>query len=405
MPGKATRYIGDTFRFGAIVLLIGSIVRVGASIYLPALPVIGRQLVISDAQMSHTLTLYFVVFALFILVAGALSDAYGRKRVLTGGMLFFIGGSVLCARSRTFEMLLLGRVVQAFGASMIPGTLMAMTRDACSDERVVALMGWLAVLGGLFLVAAPLIGGVLTQFFGWQANFWFVAIFTSAALLASLLAVGETHPQTERTPLGVRRTVVTAGTILASPDFALVLLPVILCFAIQGAFLAAAPYIVMNGYGLSPPEFGLSNLVIVIGIFAGRAAGARLLKRADAASVYRTGAAAALAVAALFAALGAGVIGGLAFFLVFTALFAAVFGMLSPIGMKSSLTAFRATSGITASLQGASLLGASAIGSSLVGLGSHLLSGFSMLSVFAAVAALFCAAAGMAAMATRHRLV
>ena len=73
---------GDTVFFAFLVLFIGSIVRIGASIYLPAMPLIAEEMHISTAKMSNTLTIYFVVFAFFTLLAGILSDAYGRKRIL-----------------------------------------------------------------------------------------------------------------------------------------------------------------------------------------------------------------------------------------------------------------------------------------------------------------------------------
>ena len=85
---------GDTLFFAFLVLFIGSIVRIGASIYLPAMPLIAEEMQISKALLSNTLTVYFVVFASFSLVAGILSDAYGRKRVLMSGMFFFFLGSL-----------------------------------------------------------------------------------------------------------------------------------------------------------------------------------------------------------------------------------------------------------------------------------------------------------------------
>jgi len=401
---SAGKYRGDNLAFGAIVLMIGSTVRIGASIYLPALPIIGENLQITDAMMSNTLTLYFVIFALFILVSGALSDAYGRRIVLQSGMFFFIAGSVICAMACSYETLMVGRGVQAFGASMIPGTLMAMVRDACSDTWVVSLMGWLAVLGGLFLVAAPLIGGILTHFFGWTSNFWFLAILTTGAWITVYLKVKETHPVDKRTPFGFQQTFSTAGTILRSGDFILVMLPVIAYFALQGAFLAAAPYVIMGIYKLSPVEFGLSNIVIVIGLFSGRSFGFHLLKKCGIRAVYRFSGISSVVISVLYGAMATNLIDGLAWFLGVISLFGAIFGMLSPVGMKSSLSAFRANSGVAASMQGALLIGASAIGSAAIGGMLDIFPTLDTETSFALVSSVLCLSAGTGAIMSCKRL-
>jgi DHA1 family bicyclomycin/chloramphenicol resistance-like MFS transporter len=392
---------GDTFLFGALVLLVGSIVRIGASIYLPAMPLIGEELGISPARMSDTLSLYFLVFASFILFAGMLSDAYGRKPLLLVGMSLFIAGSVLCALSDGYASLMAGRALQAFGASMIPGTLVAMVRDACSDMRIVSLMGWLAVLGGLFLVAAPVIGGFLTEWFGWSANFWFLVFFTAIALAATLFKIPETHPPgAHRIPLHLGDTLKRLATMLRSADFLLVLAPVIAFFAIQGAFLAAAPYVVMGTYGLGPVAFGASNVVIVVGLFAGRWGGARLYRHVGGATLYRYGALASALSALLFGLLGLGIVSGLWGFLGVVGFFAAIFGAMAPVGMKSSVTAFRAHSGIAAALQGMLLMGASALGSMTAG---AMMQGTSLgaQDAFTLVSALLCLVAAWAAYRSR----
>jgi DHA1 family bicyclomycin/chloramphenicol resistance-like MFS transporter len=394
--------IGDTLFFTFIVLFIGSIVRIGASIYLPAMPLIAEEMHISTAKMSNTLTVYFVVFAAFTLVAGILSDAYGRKRVLLSGMFFFIAGSAVCALSNSYEMLMVGRVIQAFGASMVPGTLMAMIRDACSDIKVVSLMGWLTVLGGLFLVAAPIIGGVLTHFFGWSSNFWFLSIFTLFVFLLTFLRMDETHPDEARNPVNIKQTLAISLTMLRSSSFILVLLPVIAFYAIQGAFLASVPFILMGEYGLDPVLFGISNINIVIGLFGGRYLGMYVLKKYDSKTVYRYGAYLALFVVVLFLLIAIGVISGLWSFLIISGIFASVFGMMAPLGMKTSLSAFREVSGVAAALQSTTLFSASAIGSALIGLLIHQFPSFSVEVVFAIVTALLCSVAALAAFKNDH---
>ena len=388
---------GDTLFFTFMILFIGSIVRIGASIYLPAMPLIAEEMHISTAKMSNTLTVYFVVFAAFTLVAGILSDAYGRKRVLMSGMFFFIVGSMVCALSDSYEMLMLGRVIQAFGASMVPGTLMAMIRDACSDMKVVSLMGWLTVLGGLFLVAAPMIGGVLTYLFGWSSNFWFLSLFTSFVFLLTFLRMEETHHSDARNPVNLKQTLAISLTMLRSSSFILVLLPVIAFYAIQGAFLASVPFILMGEYGLDPVLFGISNINIVIGLFGGRYLGMYLLKKYDSATVYRYGAYLAIFVFMLFVFMAVGVISGLWSFLVISGIFATLFGMMAPLGMKTSLSAFREVSGVAAALQSTTLFSASALGSALIGLLIHQFPSLSVEAVFAIVSALLCSVAALAA--------
>jgi len=389
---------GDTLFFAFLVLFIGSIVRIGASIYLPAMPLIADELSISTSMMSNTLTVYFVVFAIFTLVAGMLSDAYGRKRILMSGMFFFMLGASVCALSESYEMLMTGRVIQAFGASMVPGTLMAMIRDACRDIRVVSLMGWLTVLSGLFLVAAPIIGGVLTHFFGWSSNFWFLSFFTSIVLLLTLFRMEETHPEDARVPVSLPQAAKISGSMLTSPSFILVLFPVIAFYAIQGAFLAAVPFILMGEYGLDPVLFGISNVNIVIGLFSGRYLGMYIMKKYGTTAVYRYGAFLAIFVAFLFLMITFGYISGLWSFLIIAGIFAVVFGMMAPLGMKTSLTAFRSVSGMAAAVQSSTLFSASAIGSAAVGMLIHYFEHrFSVESIFALVSALLCLiAAGMA---------
>jgi DHA1 family bicyclomycin/chloramphenicol resistance-like MFS transporter len=401
---NTTDNIGDTIWFGAIVLTIGSVIRLGASIYLPSLPVIGAELHISDAMMSQTLSIYLIVFALCILVAGPLSDAFGRKIILRSGLLFFVIGSMLCASANSYGALLGGRVIQAFGASMIPGTLLAMIRDVASDTRMLTLTGFLAALGGLFLVGAPLLGGIMTDLFGWHSNFWLLSGFAGLALIVALLWLPETLPQNARLPLSIKSILTRCWNILRSADFTLVILPVIMLFVIQGSFLVAAPYIMMKKYGLTSTEFGLSNIVIVIGIFAGRSAGAHLLKKHPPAMVYLSGGYIAAIMMLIFAAMSTGIVDGITIFLIAIGLFALLYGLISPIGMKSTITAFRAASGITASLQGAALLGASAVGGMLTGLIAGHFPNLGMYASFTIISALLCLTAAITAITARHRL-
>ncbi len=115
-----------------------------------------------------------------------------------------------------------------------------------------------------------------------------------------------------------------------------------------------------------------------------------ILKKYGSQTVYKVGALSALFVALLFITIALGWITGLWPFLIIVGIFALVFGMMAPLGMKSSLSAFRSVSGVAAALQSATLFIASALGSAAVGLLMHFFHALSAEAVFAMISALLC---------------
>jgi len=358
--------IANFAAFSAMIMLVSSIIRIGACLYLPAIPVIGETLQISNADMGFTITIYFAVFSIFSLVAGPCSDAFGRRILIIAGIMIFIIGSVVCGSANAFPSLLAGRIIQAVGASMIPGTSRAMVRDAGNDIQVVSLLGWLAVLGGIFLVGAPILGGVITEHFGWRSNFWFLLIFGLLTLAITISRLQETLAPEKRFNLAISPVLKSYTEMLTSAEFILSLLPIIFCFIFQGAYLAAAPFIFIKDFQLSPTQFGISNIVIVLAITAGRYISVAAIKHFSDLIGYRIGGGIILLAGMVFTAIYFFQIDGLTPLFIALALFCIGFGTLSPIGMKSSITVFREKSGMAAAMQGCLLLGSVAIGSAII---------------------------------------
>lgn len=117
---------------------------------------------------------YSLVFASLMLTAGALSDRFGRKTFMIGGIAVFCAGSVLCALAPSVGWLIGGRAVMGIGAAASePGTL-SVIRQLFPDrgERARALGAWAAV-SGLSLALGPVVGGLLVSAGGWRTVFWF----------------------------------------------------------------------------------------------------------------------------------------------------------------------------------------------------------------------------------------
>lgn len=351
---------------GSLLLLMSSAVRVGGSLYLPALPVIGNSLSISDAGMGLTITVYFMVFSLCVLVSGPFSDAFGRRPLILVGGVIFIAGSFVCGMADSFSILLSGRIVQAIGASMIPGTSRAMIRDAGSDTQVMSLLGWMAVLGGLLMVAAPILGGLITEAYGWRYNFWVLVLFSILVMVVMFLRLPETLVDEKRIKLHLVLVLKSYGRMLLSPKFVLVIMPVVCCFAIQGAYLASSPFIFIKSFMLTPTQFGLSNIAIVVALMGGRYLSISMATRYSSRAAYLAGAMIVLVSGVAFTLIAIMEYENIYALLLAIGIFGLGFGTISPVGIRSSITAFRETSGMAAALQGCLAFGGISIGSGFV---------------------------------------
>ena len=129
---------------------------------------------------------YTLPIAALLLTAGTLGDQLGHRRLYLGGLGVFLVGSVACALAPSLAALIAARVLQGIGASTLaPASLALLVRavpDATAQRRAVGLWG---SIGGLGLVAGPLVGGVLTGLFGWSSVFLFTAAATVVAILAA----------------------------------------------------------------------------------------------------------------------------------------------------------------------------------------------------------------------------
>lgn len=143
---------------------------------------------------------YSLVFASLMLIAGSLSDRFGRKWIMLVGIVIFCGGSVLCALAPSVGWLIAGRAVMGVGAAASePGTL-SVIRHLYSDrqQRARALGAWAAV-SGLSLALGPVIGGLLVGVGDWRTVFWFnLALGGLLLVVAAVFVPNSSDPQPGR---------------------------------------------------------------------------------------------------------------------------------------------------------------------------------------------------------------
>jgi EmrB/QacA subfamily drug resistance transporter len=172
------------------------IVSLDQYIVVVALPEIGRGLGYSAHTLQAVISAYAVASAGFLLLGGRASDLLGRRRVLVSGLALYAGGSLAGGLAPAPEVLLVARAVQGLGGALVfPATLALInTTFAEGSERNRAVAVW-GGAGAAGLVVGVVLGGVLTQLFGWEAVFF---VNVPLALLALLLAFAMISADRER---------------------------------------------------------------------------------------------------------------------------------------------------------------------------------------------------------------
>ena len=137
-----------------------------------ALPSIGREFSMDAVLLSWVPTSYLLAAAMFLVPFGRIADIHGRKKVFLYGTTLFTLASVLTAVSVSTPMLIVARVLQGIGSSMIFGTGVAILTSVFPPGERGRVLGINVAAVYTGLSVGPFLGGVLTQNLGWRSIFW-----------------------------------------------------------------------------------------------------------------------------------------------------------------------------------------------------------------------------------------
>ncbi|MEW2078331.1 MFS transporter [Streptomyces sp. NPDC012403] len=166
-----------------------------------ALPAMQREFHASTSGLQWTIDAYTLVLASLLMLAGSTADRIGRRRVFMAGLVVFTLGSVLCSLAPDLSWLVVFRMVQAIGGSMLNPVAMSIITNTFTDprERARAIGVWGAVVG-ISMAAGPLVGGLLVESVGWRSIFWVNLPVGLAALLLTWRFVPESRAPKARRP-------------------------------------------------------------------------------------------------------------------------------------------------------------------------------------------------------------
>ncbi|HHF3032767.1 TPA: multidrug effflux MFS transporter [Vibrio diabolicus] len=243
-----------------VMLMFPQIVE---TIYSPALSSIALSFDVNHAQAAQTLSIYFLAFAIGVVVWGVLADKLGRRPTMLIGLFIYSCASLLATQTESFAVVMAARALSAFGIAVGSVVTQTMLRDAFDGQELSKVFSLMGMGLSISPVVGMLLGGQLTALGGYR--YVFFALFLIALLLLAYNVIKLPETQKEQTPVRLRQLswkmvrdarIWRSGLLVALYNIAL------FSYYQLGAFTFSA-------LGYSSEQFGYSGMVLGLGTLLG----------------------------------------------------------------------------------------------------------------------------------------
>ncbi|MBT00519.1 MAG: Bcr/CflA family drug resistance efflux transporter [Oceanospirillaceae bacterium] len=350
-----------------LIVLLAAMQAFGAlsiDLYLPGLPAIAQDLGSPESDIQLTISVFLVGFFVGMLFYGPLSDKFGRRPLLLGGMALYVIASLGCVFADSSAQLIGLRLVQALGgaaAAVLGRTIVRDLFPVNEAARVLSLMHLVTMIATLI---APLLGGYLLLLLGWRSLFVTLMLFAATTLAFTAWKIPETHPNPTREAsvlsvfaayLRMARQRVAIGYVLCMS----------LVFAGMFTYITASPFVYVRYFGLEPQLYAWLFSLNIGGVILFVTLNARFVKRVGTQPLLYAGAACAALSGILLMIGGIFEVGGLPLIVIGLFGFVGVTGVLGSNCMASLLSHYPQQAGAAAGLGVAAQFGLGALASTL----------------------------------------
>lgn len=247
------------------LILLAGISALSMNVFLPSLPGMTAYFDTEYRLMQLSVAIYLAMNAVLQILVGPVSDKFGRRPVILGGLALYLLATLGCLLAPNVTVFLVFRMLQSVVAvAMVLSR--AVVRDMFTQDRAASMIGYVTMGMAVVPMIGPAIGGFLEELFGWHANFWLLFF---AGLLVFWLAwrdLGETARDSDNTLWDQFR---EYPELLKSPRFWGYCLAAAFGSGAFFAYLGGAPFVASNVFGLSPGEMGVYFAAPSIGYFVG----------------------------------------------------------------------------------------------------------------------------------------
>lgn len=242
-----------------LLILLGMLTAFGpfvTDMYLPSLPSMGEYFSTSSSMIQLGLTTSMIGLAVGQIFFGPLSDRYGRRLPLLSGMWLFIVSTLLCLFSQTIEQFVAFRLLQGIAGAGGIVISRSVATDKYSGHELAKMLAVIGAINGVAPVAAPIVGGLLTDAIGWKGIFW-VLFVLGLVLLACCMRFRESLPVEKRSAEKWSDTFRSFGVVLRDRRYVCYVLQMAFAQGVLFANIASSPFIIQQHYGFSAFTFSL----------------------------------------------------------------------------------------------------------------------------------------------------
>ena len=244
--------------FALLMALLMSIVSFSIDAVLPALGEIGKVFTLQNSNQAQWVIIsIFAGMTIGQLIAGPLSDAIGRKRILFTGIIIYFFGSLLCYITQSFEWFLVGRFIQGIGVSGPYVATISIVRDKYSGAQMARIMSLIMMVFMVAPAIAPSLGQLIIHFFGWRDIFVLYMVYALVVGTWVALRLEETLVPENRLPMRVQAFKEGFKEVLSNKTTMSYLLCAGFCFGGFIGYLGTSQQIFMQQFGQTGQEFSI----------------------------------------------------------------------------------------------------------------------------------------------------
>lgn len=260
-PELNTMYIDESrgsLSLNVVIVLglLSAIAALSTDMYLPLFPAIASELHTTPDKVQLSITTFMVGLGTGQLLIGPLSDHYGRRKLLLGGMTLLTIASLAGALSTNIQLLIITRFFQGLGGAAGIVLSRAIISDLCPRHKAARYFNLVLAIQGIAPVIAPLIGGVAAYFI-WPVVFVFMAVISLVSTLLSSHYISETLPAHQRLPFSLSEFTRQFIELISNRKYIGYTLIFSIQFGALFAYISASPFIYQSAFELSSREFSV----------------------------------------------------------------------------------------------------------------------------------------------------